>query len=442
MKGINKIFIGFIFLVFRISFNHFDFFLPLLGTILITTGLWQLKSQNKNCKTAFVLSLISITIQIASFMVSCSKYSRYEYINVVLFILGCLIALPFMFNLFKGLEQIALKLNLTDVAKRIMKCFSLYFLAILFTAGAFLFAYLVVIVIILLIAIAVKLNRYKNAVLHSGLEVGETNINKRYWRGFFGIVLCTIIAFLFVLKISNAPPIKAVLYDKADVKTTAEVTKIKAKMESLKFDKDILKDLPNSEILKYSGIRRYHKTSEEFSVDGGKLLIETCVCTLPNYDYYEYIRFLTYYKWLEPPHSHFTDLIGQNLSEDSYFGFENDQNIGLLCLFDKDNGKGFTSYKITDMAESNNNAARAFKIPMPDKSCKNQRGYISFTVCKSLDSAPTLYNTYAVYIHQNIIFNVPFRNTFDFFAPKATPYDFQGKVFSTFYSYNVESFDK
>lgn len=433
-KALSKIFWGLLLSFFNITNFNLNIYMPFFGAILLVRGLLQIKNQNNYLKTAFIFSIIKLISQSIGIIFACSKINNNYSVNLFFSIILSIITVLLIYYLFAGFKNTATKLELYDEVRRTKNCFLLYFLSIvLMYLTLFLNEIIIItlpVIFIIYIAILVKTYKYNKAI---GIE-SKYKLNKKYWLVFSCSSLVFIIICYTVLLGANAPKTNITTYNKEDAEVYGNVETIKDEMLKLGFDESILNDLPDSEILKYNGIKNVHKTEKTEESDGGKLHLISIVCQLEE----KKTRFLEYYSWEENPKCNCTDLIGVSFSQQNSFTLD---NLDFKCISLYDTIE--YTYPITKKADciekSDFTDGIAAKFRVFGNNVTNQRGYITFEMSHNIPLKHS-YNTVILYVHQSNILNIPYNDSFNFYRKNGASSNTDDSIFKRYVLPTTETY--
>lgn len=413
---IARIFWGSLFIFFNINFYNLNYITTLFGSILLFTSMWQLRKQNRNLRTAFISIIIQLVIHTIVLANLCSPYSSDLNITITITFISSLNMLIFIYNLFSGLNKMTLINSEINNCNPFM-CGFLYFIVIIasFIGLAAPPISIIFIPIVLIIFIYILYQAHKLDIAFSEQDgyLEEKRLNKNYIKILLSYILLSLIVCFVVVIFSNINIIPSEIYNKNDSNSKVDINKIKSKMLLVGFDKSILIDLPDSEIIKYQNIRSSHETILNQLSDGGKLKLVQYVSTLDE----DKIRFLVYYKWVKPSKNKFNDVLGINIPY-SEFAYPNDIDFNNVILYDRNESSGIVTYKsaLIDKRVSNYNMFYPeMKFKLFNGDAINQRGFfaINFIASKPVEFA---FNTDIKYYHQYNLLNIKYENALDFFG--------------------------
>lgn len=394
---------------FQLRIYNLEIILPLIGIILLTMGVWKLRNQNKNFKIALGVSYFEILLHITSFIVLyCSNIKNKDDASLFFAIIGTIAMLTIFYNAFNGMSKIAYNANREAISNSLKNCIWLYFGANLLLLVALVIPYLIIITLInyvfIIIVILCKLYTFK----HINYSIKEECVNLKFGLSLVLILAVFSVSFYSILKITNAPKVSAEIYNKNDA-FVENISDIKEKMIKYGFDEEVLNDLSNTTIKKYSDIIRINKIEKIQDIDGGKLLHRIYIGTLED----NKIIFLTYYKWIKNPKHGFVDLVGTGLNNEAFI-YLNDFKVQKVALYDKSENSTARTYK-SKVFDADYFLSLSMKFRV-FSNYKNQRGYICFE-CIKANSAPFSYNIINQYIHQNSLYNIPYKDIYDVYTP-------------------------
>ncbi|MEG0771322.1 MAG: hypothetical protein RR436_05430 [Clostridia bacterium] len=414
-KSITKILIGLFFTYLNISFLNINIYTQIIGIIFLIAGTFQLKKEDKLFLYAHNISICSGCAIFLNTLIDAIGFNVIIEMKMVFMVISYLLMIVFSACLFQGLAKLALKTRQRSLAKRFSKNIYLYLATVIILLVAYFisfFRYIAVpIVIILYLIILSSVYNYRKRVHKKLFNVKEKRLNIKFVTGMtVGVILLVVLSF-FSLKSVNEPSIKSVVLNKNDIEEISQqqeedVNKIKNTLITSGFPETILADLPNTEILLYSGVKSINVTTKTEKNDEGEIELTSVVATLADNN----IKFLEHYKWLTNPKNNYIDLIGVSVKKD-LFDFTNSK-ITANHMFEKEvNGNTFTySKKNLEPPESALVLANKFRNV---KDAKNQRGYITFTAkLKSSDVPINNYITAMLYTHQMTFYNMPYEDIY------------------------------
>jgi hypothetical protein len=141
---------------------------------------------------------------------------------------------------------------------------------------------------------------------------------------------------------------------------------------------------------------------EDKQVDGGLLRLSICTATFEQMK----MRVILYYNWIKPPHHNYTDVISYNIPQDLVVPNNDCPYSSRLAEV---SGK---TYEISEIESDFGPTYKAMKFRLWGKNHKNQKGYIAFDLLWA-DLSTSCTNILIDYLHQNSMFNVPYRNNID-----------------------------
>lgn len=440
-KSLAKIIWGLFFLFFNINYLYLNILMPVLGLILLVTGLYQLKKINSIIKSAFYLSIFQCFLLIGGLVIYCTEYNTNASINGIYGLISSFFILFLLYHVISGLRKIALDMNIIKANSNLKGCILLYFLSIILMLIHYinnsLFIFILPLIIIFYITILFKFKGYKNAVTKA-LNSDEENIpfipklTIKYWMVLSLAIIILITTCFSFLYSTNAPNTDTEIFIINDIVETEQISDIRAKMLELGFDEVVLNDIPNSEIMKYKGIKNVNKTEQVEISDGGELQLISYVCQLEE----NVIKFLEYYKWIKSPRHCYTDLIG--------FSYNNQEfvfpiNYNCVTLFDKKENKNTVTYKANYVEKNNFMPGIAAKFRVLGNGATNQRGYITFEMLYN-SSLTQLYGTVILYVHQSSILNMPYTDSLSFYRTTGASSNSDDLVFKRYILGTMETY--
>ncbi|MCL2615570.1 MAG: hypothetical protein FWD30_02095 [Dehalococcoidia bacterium] len=195
---------------------------------------------------------------------------------------------------------------------------------------------------------------------------------------------------------------------------SSDTAEIRQRMLDFGLPEYVLNDLPESEILLFSGIYDGNaeiKNSHQIVWrDDGKLEVVGFEGLLPGGK----VRTLFYYRWLELPKHTFVDLIA--IQKDlRYFALPNDINESGLALYDKD-GKTYgqtLQYERGATHYAYGLVQVKFRL-YPHY--ENQRAYVAMDTVISRLSVTLSFDSFSSYVHQEHLWNRPHLDISDIVA--------------------------
>lgn len=413
--SISRVFLGLMLLFFNINIFHLNLITTFLGAVLIATAAWQLAGESRYFRNAFILSIIQLGIQVLNFILTCSKKSGSLNVVIALVVIGTADMIALLSNLCSGLSEIAHKQGNIELGRKLSRCSGLYFttaVMMLFTVFMPQMVYIVILpTIIIFIYILVQVNRLEKVANNSSNVIKEKRLDGQFYLMLASCMGLTVLICSAMLIYSNCPDLNAEVYNPNDSNKTADIQGIKSKMLTLGFDKEIVNDLPDSEVANYQNVNSVHSSTNLRSMDEGTLLISECVSTFENGKQ----RFLVYYKWNEIPDHQFCDKITVDLDAD-LISIPDDFNFIGFGLYDRKTENGVTTFKtgfVQDESDGSgvtpSNLAVEYRVFGANKT--NQRGFFAFNARLVNPRTAFSYNTVVNYSHQKTIFNL--NNTFE-----------------------------
>jgi len=442
-ESITKIIFGLFLLFFNIKYNNLDVYTSLLGILILCAAIWQLNEENDFMKKAFYHSIVQVVLQTTILLLMCSRFGSNLSKNMIIFtILGWLNMLVMFYNLFAGLGLMAKKQGHKVNAEEMHKCFSLYlFVSILILVTMILPLSMLVIPVAIIIFIYILVKVYRlNCIVDNNNDVfREKKFDKRNYVYLSGYIFVAILLCFTVLYFTNCKSVHTEIYSKNDILNSSDIQIIKVKMLTLGFSRDILSDLPDSEIVKYRNIRAYHQLIYHQQTDGGDVQLIACASNLDDGK----IRYLDYYKWLKNPVHKLTDSFGLDF-QGAKTVVPNNIEFSGAALYDLKTDEGVNTYKVDWIDKQ----VDYFKYPKVKYrifggSAINQRGFIAFNAQITSPTQNTNYNTQFVYCHQSSYLNIPYKDAFELMSTQNVTFNFntEGAVFKRFSFITMEEYN-
>ena|GEM_PF-2111503 len=405
------------------SINFFNDELPLyttwIGVVVLSLGLWILRSENKQLFISFCCSIVVLLMRTALYWMGSFPVGASHNLLMVVAIMN----IPFIFQLaymFYGLQLIARRIENEVLSKRLRRSFWLFLCFYLAALVGFFFPVLVYLaapyLLFVFIHFVVVINQLKRHSSHVGYEMQPAvNRVKVLVFSLFIIVygITSIVGNIGFLNYVNKPITMAMVYSNNSGDETAS---IRAQLAKLGMPDYVLNDLPEEEIQLFEGVYFADSMAEEsYAIverDGGKLEVYYFYGTLSRGK----MRVLYYYRWLEPPKHAFVDTFAVWASPSQHIHVANKPEERGLSLYDKDgityNQELLNSGELLDMA--NSTVQIQFRM---HSGYENQRGYVAVSlVCQSPDYMISS-NGWATYVHQESVWNRPYFNVINQWAP-------------------------
>jgi hypothetical protein len=414
-RSISKIFYGLLLIFFNINIYNINYFTSLIGILLIFTAIWQLRQQSRSFKIAFFVSVFQVIIQTFNLILLCSPYALNSTVNLIISVIGSINMLVLFYHLFYGFEEIAQTVDAEKSTCNPLRCFFLYLIALISAFICSVIAPLLYIFIpidiIIFIYILYQVRKLDN-LLNSYEDFQEKRLDKRYLAILLSYVSLSLIVCFVSLFLFNTDFVHTEIYHKSISNSKEDVEKVKSKMIAVGFDKSILSDLPDDEILKYQNIRAFHETVNIQQSDGGEVRLIPCTSIIDENN----VRFLVYYHWIKPPKNDYSDVIGINY-QNNEISIAHDEDFNCANIYDKKGNRDIVTYK-ADIVEKRIDAGDVFypkvKFKLFGGDAVNQRGFFAVdAVITKKDEFS--YNTFVAYCHQYNLFNIKYQNAFDFY---------------------------
>jgi hypothetical protein len=165
-NGFNMLYWGFLFTMLDFKLQGFDILPDIVGYILISVGLKILLEQSGYFKKAAIFNIPMIVLSIFSIYEPPAKggsginFGPFGLIGIPLMIAGIVFSLLVIYNIFKGIEEMALIRNQMDIADESRQRWGQYFafsIATLFAFILILIPPLAIIYVIVMFIIAIAL---------------------------------------------------------------------------------------------------------------------------------------------------------------------------------------------------------------------------------------------------------------------------------------------
>jgi hypothetical protein len=233
-------------------------------------------------------------------------------------------------------------------------------------------------------------------------------LNKRYFIGLGICVVLTAALCFSALVLKSNPTVHTEAYRRNDVTDVADIQSIRSNMQSLGFQTEVLKDLPDNEAELYRNVISVQSSTYQQTIDAGVLEITKYTSTASR----GATRILYYYKWITLPKHKYCDEFYVYLPTQMLY--TNDVGFNGLGLYDKESTNGVTTYKAefvkTDPRSMNGNMHTEVSYKIFGNVAKNQRGYFAYNAQMKSSDKESIFNSFVNYSHQKSIFNFNFSN--------------------------------
>ncbi|MCL2140234.1 MAG: hypothetical protein FWH42_00930 [Dehalococcoidia bacterium] len=404
--------LGFGLVSFSIDFfnNGLPVYTTWFGLILLSLGLWILRTENRQLFFAFGLSFVLLLMRTGIYWLEAfpntTSSSLWLTLNVSMLILF-VIQIAFMFS---GFQTIAQRMGNEFLHNRLRRSFILFipfYIASLF--GIYLPALVYIAAPYLLCVYIYFVVIINQLIKHSRLAEYEMQPSvskaKSFAFGMFTLfyVVITVIGNIGCLYHVNTPVPTAIIYEN---EPSPETVATREQLATLGMPDYVLNDLPDDEIRAFDGV--YFACSEvtkSYAIterDGGKLEIFSFYGTVSLGE----VRVLYYYRWIESPKHAFVDTFAVRVSLSSNFFTSDNPDLRGLSLYDKD-GITYSQKLLNDneLLDTGGFAKIQFRI---HASYENQRGYIAATMKVITPYTMIGSNGWATYIHQESVWNHPY----------------------------------
>lgn len=405
-KTIFKIFLGLLFSFCFINLYSINVITAFIGILLLCGALYELKNETSPFRKAFIFSLIQLGVQTVNIILQFAS-DNFKYIFEGI---GAVLLAFIVYNIYDGLRIILLNCD-TYSRVPLVWALPLYIITVLLRTATLMFSDNSILRYITIGVCAVIYISLLAMIIKTGLIIKKSdyymNKDRLKFLYFVPVLLIAVIAGSGYLLINglNSGSVNSIEYIQQDTDNTEAAAQIRKEMSNSGFPLMVIKNLPDSEIMKYSGIFRATSHTEELDIDGGKIVITA----VTSYMDLGEVRFLQYFEWKNPPAGKFVDLIGLCIETKKVVMLPDAPFDGLV-LYDKDGITYKTDYTDKDIALKYPKAK--YKV-MP--SAKNLRGYLAINTNLAQSSSPADFNTSIVYAHQKNIFNFPYADSFTFF---------------------------
>ena len=422
-NAMDKISVGLFLLFFSIDIWHIGFFTNTIGTLLLFSGILQLRRANRKLRFAFILMSISAAIK-AAVGIFLALPASATLPDTLWINLPCAALLFYcLHHLFSGLADLA-GLDTNGRRHSVSGCGFAYFaIMVLAMFGDSLGLIGLIIASVIFIFILVQVRSLRNLIWKQGKGFGVKSVT------LLGRILFISIA---VLLFASAPVTsylaatgtpEASLYNIHDSGENAG--DIRANLLFLGMDEALLSDLPDSEVLKLSDTQKVYMSYSHFSVndrDADWLNVTSALCEAggrrPS-------RLVFSAAWDKTPSKTFRDGIFPLCQQEyvtSYGQYANDP--WAICLFERV-GKTFSMPALSELNKEQPITSRGDNLPgaefrlMPDVT----RQRVLYIINCDVNSVKAANSHIAlVYIHRTQWFISPFQSSAPYQAADALAY--------------------
>ena len=418
-----KIFWGLLLSFFNINIIiHLETYFQLAGIILLATAAWQLAGESVRFKRMLIACAAGLILQVACIVISCTPVAANTAYIWGSTLLGSAIMVAVLYFLFTGLRELIIKspegersedrpeavitVQQDLTARRIGNCLYIYiavFLLILLTMAVPAIL-IMALVVILMIVILVRTYRVISAANASINVFIVRRLDFRYGLVCLASVLVSAAVTVCTLLAVNAPQPGGKPYDLRDTNYPAQAEAMRETLLTKWADKEMVKNLPDSEVLRYQNMRYFDAERQDRQIDGGTLYFTNATAIDDSGN----MRILLYYEWGKPPKHTYTDAI--------YFSFADHRNVLTMLetsqnvaaqghiLSDVD-GK---TVEATPLVKNLQNTIMQFRLW--GSGHERQRGYMAFNAHLTFSDKGHAFNIAMWYVHQNSLWNTPYQN--------------------------------
>ena len=420
-SSLSKLFWGLLLLFFNIRIANLEVFTTSLGILLVTAATWQLSRNNVCLMRAFVLSVAMSVFKVANLVLLClrqgseitfsftSGLTATGDMNVALCmsLLGSAGMLVLFYNLFHGLGQIAKLRGNAVMANKLYFCFYAYLVVELLIFFMLIIPVLVLIALVALFAffIYILVQVYRFGIAENDDEaLLERKIGRRFYGALGGSILLAVGACITALFFMNAPPVSSQPYT-LSTSVNSKTAALRKTLQKLGFNKKILADLPDSEVLHYKGAQSVKSSNYTVGTDdGGKLCMTQCFTQFTAGK----VRLLDYYKWEKLPSNRYCDLFYMDMNS-QLISVLPDSDLEGFALYDTKTTAGTKTNKVNFLklqeTTLTGNMAPMAKYRLLGSGALHQRGFIGYFAQIPEDRYESTAEVIADYSHETSLLN-------------------------------------
>lgn len=377
-----------------------EYILPAVGMILSLLGFRSLRSENKNFKACYVISVMRTAVFLFSLVLDATVYRSAQFAEIlttaltafnVINLLIMVICLKYAFIAVK--EKAGTSGGVGGATALIVWEFIVLALALVNYEGII----IPIITFISYIFIIKSLFTLSKELDVAGYAINAASV--KVSDKALAVTICTVFAFCIVCSYAffNSYPMK---WEETPNTETAQITEIKENLLELGFPEDILSDISNEDILECEGAVHVVFFTEDFSPDGdvqnhissnGKLRLTSVGVKLPSDG--EKWRIFHHFEWVEKPWFYGTESIQLWPAYKERGDWYQYGELTGRVLYDKE-GKTYTApyqflgtetytYDSVFWGESDSTDVFA-SFSLPNKG-ENHRGYVSYGIVPKKD---------------------------------------------------------
>lgn len=400
---------GFVLSLFTIDFFCFEYVLPILGSLIMLYGCHLVKDHNIFFKRTYILALIRFITMLINFMIDWTKFHDNIVITYIQITIAAvlIISIFFYMNLaFKDIHRQAGALK--SYNNRLNQYIILYLCTILSTyltvhlgiLGAMLSLFILILNIVFLMLTFYQLG---TSLSKLDVELTLTHYTSAELRHIFfllsgyGLILCMTII------VSNKALFLPVHSSSQLSSSNSEQNDTEKKLLDLGLDREVLADLPKSEIKLLETASSLTCDSSVKDVNNGslKIIIYDIICEKEH-------RILVYYQWLTPPESRLYQIIECQ--------YPKDRNSAATHISSKAyvlNEKNRERLELPNIHLGLNDASYPYVQHKLSNAGNNLKGYLAFSYEPAKETGDGI--SYTInYYYQASVFNLPYLNIMDY----------------------------
>ena len=412
---------------------HFEAYLQIVGILMLLGAVYKTRAFFPGYRKTAAAGLAALFITLVGtvlpavpwgegFTVNAGSVPAASAVGVILSLLLIICKFFLFFWLFSGFSKIVQPLLETKFSKRLMNgvilmgiIYLIYLPGYFFPGSGWELVAIPVSVICLILVLA-RVYRLIKIVNQTDADMPVQKLG--LWPPLLSVIAIAAAFGLLMmsLNIVNAPSPKNVPYNTADSSDAAAAGALRVSLLAMGFDKTVLADLPDSEVLRYQGVTNCQVFSgNKDGFDGGTLAYSFCFSSFPDGIKF---RAVLYYAWTVLPKHCYSDRLFLCIpfsGADIKIPDDAAMNIsgGVLSGPLSETVSAAPLDISPDFKPTNPNWPwdnyRTLRFRLYSGK-ENQRAYIAFDALRSTASRMMTFNV--MYIHQNTLFNMPYQTSF------------------------------
>lgn len=408
-RALRFLFWGLLLQFFSIQIANLQVVTKSMGVLLLIAGFWILADENPHFRRGLRWSAVILIFEAVTFSLPYVWGRSVDQPSaIIILIIGNVLNLCLLYQLFAGLHKLADKLEPIYLDKNLVRKSGHFFPCYLVAAATALISvfipplFWVGLPVLLLLFLYILVNIYRfGSGIPDGAAVTVRPLGRGFWLCLGAYAVITALGLGTVMAITSRPHVEAALYEKAAVPST-QLQSARSHMESLGYPPELLEDLPEEAILRHLDVLSMEANTLYWSVDGGSLELHL----YNGYFKDGKIRLLVHYHWTTPPKHGYTDLVAFSLGQT----FMASPDFDKLHLYDdSETGETFSHESLEDSSASGSYYKPYIQFRVFDNQ-GNQRGYMELDMRISDYTRAQAFNIGIIYSHQRSMFNIPYYN--------------------------------